>query len=111
MRIAVLFSGGKDSTFVLKVALDQGWDVRYLVTMISERDDSWMFHWPCAELTKLQAEAVGIKHIVRRTSGKKEKELDDLMAVLMEISDDVDAIVSGAVASRYQKDRIDAVCK
>lgn len=111
MRVAVLFSGGKDSTFSLKVALDQGWDVRYLVTMVSERDDSWMFHRPCAELTKLQADAIGIKHIVRRTGGEKEKELEDLMAALRKISGDVDAVVSGAVASRYQKDRIDAVCK
>lgn len=111
MRVAVLFSGGKDSTFALNVALEQGWDVRYLMTIMPQREDSWMFHHPCIELTKLQAEAIGIPHITKTTSGEKEKELEDLVQALKEIGDEVDAVVSGAVASRYQKDRIDVVCK
>jgi predicted ATP pyrophosphatase (TIGR00289 family) len=45
------------------------------------------------------------------TAGEKEKELEDLTAAIRSIKDDVDAVVSGAIASRYQKDRIDAVCK
>jgi len=111
MRVAILFSGGKDSTFTLHVALEQGWDVKYLVTMFPASEESWMFHHPCIELTKLQAEAIGIKQISKITSGEKEKELEDLITALKEISGEVDAVVSGAVASRYQKDRIDAVCK
>jgi ABC transporter with metal-binding/Fe-S-binding domain ATP-binding protein len=91
--------------------MQQGWDIRCLVTMIPARNDSWMFHHPCAELTKLQAEAMGIKHIMWETAGEKEKELEDLTAAIRSIKDDIDAVVSGAVASRYQKDRIDAVCK
>jgi len=111
MRVAVLFSGGKDSTFATYAMLSQNWAVKYLVTMLPARDDSWMFHHPCTELTKLQAEAIGIKHITRTTSGEKERELEDLIEVLKEVRDEVDAVVSGAVASRYQKDRVDTVCK
>ena len=111
MRVAVLFSGGKDSTFATHVALEQGWDVKYLVTIIPERSDSWMFHHPCIELTKLQAKAIGIKQIVRATTGEKEKELEDLIAAIKPIIGEIDAVISGAVLSRYQKDRIDAVCK
>jgi ABC transporter with metal-binding/Fe-S-binding domain ATP-binding protein len=70
-----------------------------------------MFHHPCAELTRLQAEAMGIKHVVKETAGEKEKELEDLTAVLKSVKGEVDAVVSGAIASRYQKDRVDAVCK
>ncbi len=106
-----MFSGGKDSTFALKVALEQGWDVKYLITMISERDDSWMFHHPCIELTKIQSQAIGIKQLVKRTTGKKEEELKDLTDILNRVKGDIDAVVSGAIASRYQKDRIDAICK
>lgn len=111
MRVAVLFSGGKDSTFALNVALEQGWDVKYLVTIMPTRDDSWMFHHPCIELTALQAESIGIPHLMRKTSGEKEKELEDLVKALKTIKSEIDAIVSGAVASRYQKDRIELVCK
>jgi ABC transporter with metal-binding/Fe-S-binding domain ATP-binding protein len=111
MKVAVLFSGGKDSTFALKVALDQGWEVKYLVSIVSERDDSWMFHRPCIELTELQAEAIGIPHLMKETSGEKEKELKDLMEIMRAVAPEVDGIVSGAVASTYQKDRIDMICK
>jgi ABC transporter with metal-binding/Fe-S-binding domain ATP-binding protein len=111
MKVAILFSGGKDSTFSTHVALEQGWDVRCLVTLLPARSDSWMFHHPCAELTKLQAEAMGIRHVMWETAGEKEKELEDMTAAIKSIKDDVDAVVSGAIASRYQKDRIDAVCK
>lgn len=111
MRVAVLFSGGKDSTFATLVALEQGWDVKYLVTILPVSEESWMFHRPCIELTKLQAEAIGIKQIVKETGGEKEKELEDLITALKGICGEIDAVISGAVASRYQKDRIDAVCK
>ncbi|MHC4751282.1 MAG: diphthine--ammonia ligase [Planctomycetota bacterium] len=111
MRVAVLFSGGKDSMFALNVALEQGWEVKYLVSVISEREDSWMFHRPLVELTGLQAEAIGITHIIKTTGGEKEKELEDLMDVIKTIKPEVDAVISGAIASRYQKDRIDMICK
>lgn len=111
MRVAVLFSGGKDSTMALFESVGSGYDIRYLVTMFPARSDSWMFHHPCIELTKLQAQAIGIKHIVQKTSGEKEKELKDLTLVLRKISGEIDGVVSGAVASKYQKDRIDSVCE
>lgn len=111
MHVAVLFSGGKDSMFSAFICIRQGWDVKYLVTMLPAREDSWMFHHPCVELTRLQAESMGIEHVTRTTSGEKEKELEDLIAALKEVSGEVDAVVSGAVTSRYQKDRVDAVCK
>jgi len=111
MKLAVLFSGGKDSVFSLYKTLKQGNEVRYLVTIFPERQDSWMFHRPCIELTKLLAESLGIKQIVQNTKGEKEKELDDLKKVLAGIKNDIEGVVSGAVASNYQKNRIDKICK
>ncbi|MEM5772891.1 MAG: TIGR00289 family protein [Candidatus Aenigmatarchaeota archaeon] len=111
MRVAVLFSGGKDSTYATYIAKKQGNEIKYLVTIIPEREDSWMFHFPCIALTKLQAKAIGVKQIMRRTKGEKEKELEDLKRVLEKIKGEIDAVVSGAVASNYQKSRIDKVCK
>jgi ABC transporter with metal-binding/Fe-S-binding domain ATP-binding protein len=113
MRVAVLFSGGKDSTFSAYVIKRQGWEVKYLVTMWPEVIDSWMFHHPCIGITSLQANAMGIKHILKKTAGEKEEELKDLLEALKPLAEkeEIDAIVTGAVDSNYQKDRIDAIAK
>ncbi len=108
MRLAALISGGKDSALALHRILEKGMEVKYLVTMIPLRDDSWMFHYPNIHLTDLFAEAAGIPLIKAQTSGEKEKELEDLKNVLSTLN--VDGVISGAVASSYQKNRIERIC-
>lgn len=109
MKLAVLFSGGKDSTYALSL-VSQVHEVKFLITIFPEKG-SWMFHFPCIELTKLQAKALGIKQIIAKTKGEKEKELEDLKKVVRKVTKNVDGIVSGVVASNYQKSRIEKVCK
>jgi len=109
MRVAVLSSGGKDSTLSLYHALKEGYEVEYLVTMIPQREDSWMFHYPNIHLVDLFAEAVAIKLVKAETVGVKEEEVEDLKRVLASL--DVEGVVSGAIASQYQKSRIDKICK
>jgi diphthine-ammonia ligase len=110
MRLAALFSGGKDSTYALYKAIKEGHEIKYLVTVFSERQDSWMFHYPCIELTKLQAEALGIKQIIKKTKGEKEKELKDLKDALISVKSEIDGVVTGALYSDYQKNRIEKIC-
>jgi diphthine-ammonia ligase len=113
MKVAVLFSGGKDSTFALWCAQMQGWDINTLVTVFPKSEDSWMFHYPALKWTKLQAETIGIPQMTISTNGEKEKELEDLSAGLSNIAklSGIDAIVSGAVASEYQRTRLDNICE
>ncbi len=108
MKVAALISGGKDSALALHRAMKRGYDVKYLVTMIPHREDSWMFHYPNVHLTDLFAKACGIPLIKAETSGVKERELEDLKRTLIDL--DIDGIVSGAVRSTYQKSRIDRIC-
>ncbi len=86
-----------------------GWEVSFLVTMVPQRADSWMFHYPNIQMADLFAEAVGIPLLKAETSGVKEVEVEDLKRVLTGL--DVEAVVSGAIASQYQKDRVDRICK
>jgi len=109
MRVAVLATGGKDSALALYKVLAEGYEVEYLVSMIPLREDSWMFHYPNIHLVNLFAEAVGIPFVMAETSGIKEKEVEDLKRLIEKL--DVDAIVSGAIASNYQKTRIEKICK
>ncbi len=109
MRVAVLYSGGKDSNYALYWALKQGFEVKYLVSMVSESDESYMYHVLNIHLTELQAKAIGIPLIKGFTSGEKEKEVEDMRAVLEGLK--IDGVVAGALASGYQKKRVDRVAR
>ena len=111
MKAAVLFSGGKDSTMAVYKAIEEGYDVEYLVSMISDNPESYMFHVPNIHITELSSEAMEIPLIKAKTHGVKEKELDDLKGVLNKLKErGVEAIFAGALASEYQKSRIDQLC-
>jgi len=108
LDFAVLISGGKDSALALHRVLKEGHRVKYLVTMIPQRDDSWMFHYPNIRLTALFSEAVGIPLVKSETMGLKDQEVQDLKDLLSTL--DVEGIVAGAIASNYQKSQIEALC-
>ena len=109
LRIAALVTSGKDSALALYRTLKKGYEVKHLVTMVPQREDSWMFHYPNIHMADLFAEAVGISLLKAETSGVKEAELADLEQALAQL--DVDAVVSGAISSEYQKKRIDKICR
>ena len=102
-------TAGKDSALALYRALKLGYEVKSLVTMLPQREDSWMFHYPNIHLADLFAEAVGIPLVKAETAGVKEVELEDLKRLLATL--EVDGVVSGAISSRYQKKRIDQICR
>ena len=77
--------------------------------MLPEREDSWMFHYPNIRLIDLFAECAGLPLLKAETSGVKEEELHDLECALRGL--DVEGVVSGAISSNYQKNRIDSICK
>jgi len=108
MNVAVLISGGKDSALALYRVLKRGYNVKYLVTVLPQREDSWMFHYPNVELTSLFAEACGLPLVRAETLGVKERELEDVKRLLENL--DVEGVVSGAVCSNYQKSRLDRIC-
>jgi ABC transporter with metal-binding/Fe-S-binding domain ATP-binding protein len=113
MKVASLFSGGKDSAFALWYAELQGWSIEALVTVFPEKTDSWMFHYPALKWTGLQAKAAGLEQVCVRTSGVKEQELEDLRAALdsLKKASGIEGLVSGAIASEYQRTRLDNVCE
>lgn len=109
MRVAVLATGGKDSALALYKVLNEDHEVKYLVSMIPLREDSWMFHYPNIRLVDLFAEAAEIPLVKAETLAVKEREVEDLKRLIEKL--DVDAIVSGAIASNYQKSRIEKICE
>jgi len=107
MRVAALFSGGKDSTYAAYVAMQRGWEVTHLVTIRPKDPESMMFHVPNLHLTPLQAEAMGIPLV---TVDAEPGEAGELAALKQAVSGlAVDGIVVGAIASDYQHSRVHRV--
>jgi diphthine-ammonia ligase len=110
MKLAALVSGGKDSLYAAYLA-SRTHKIKYIISIVSENPESYMYHVPNATLVKKQAELMGIPLIQKNTKGVKEEELVDLVKALKKISGEIDGVVSGAVASVYQKSRVDKICE
>ena len=109
MRVAVLVSGGKDSALALNHALNDKHEVVCLASVIPLKEDSWMFHYPNIRLVDLFSEAVGMPLVKAESSGVKEEEVEDLRRLIQRLN--VGGVVTGAIASTYQKTRIDMICE
>ena len=107
MRVAALFSGGKDSTYATYVAMQRGWDVTDLLSIMPEDRDSMLFHTPNLHLTALQAEAMRVPLIREPAAKGEDGELDALRRIFKRL--DVDGVIVGAIASDYQHARVNRI--
>ena len=120
-----LFSGGKDSSWALYRALEDGLDVSRLVTVHPE-GDSYMYHVPATELATLAAESVGVPLVevepddfeadaAEDSGAQGDAELRPLEAALGDLDDElpggVAGVTAGAVESEYQTSRIEGMCE
>lgn len=97
--------------FALHLAAEKE-EIACLITLVSKSESSYMFHTPNIGMTLLQAEAMDLPIVQRTTDGIPEKELTDLKkAVAQAITDHgIEGVVSGAIESVYQSERIQRVC-
>jgi ABC transporter with metal-binding/Fe-S-binding domain ATP-binding protein len=111
LKVGILFSGGKDSTYATYLARKEH-AVTCLVTLNPAREDSYMFHFPNVHWTALQSRAMQIPQVVIATEGEKEVELQDLASALRMAKDEfsIEGVFSGALASVYQKSRVERIC-
>ena len=111
MKVAVLASGGKDSTYASWWALMQGWSLEVMITVKITGDDSMMFQLQNTEIAKFQAESIGVEWIEVNSSGIENDEIYELEEEIRKFEGSLDAIVVGALRSDYQKTRIERMCE
>ncbi len=109
MKLASLYSGGKDSAYALWAAMKEDHKIDKMVSIVPKRRDSWMFHKPNPRIMELSAEAADIPLIRKETEGIKEKELEDLKKTLSGLQ--IEGVISGALASEYQRKRLEKICE
>lgn len=110
MKLAVLFSGGKDSCLALHKVLEEWNDVRFLLNVNPRNVDSFMFHKQDKDLLDAQVDRLGIEMVSVESEGVESEELDDLRKLISKVKDDVDGIVVGGIASSYQGERVKKIC-
>ncbi|QCD97390.1 Diphthine--ammonia ligase/Uncharacterized protein [Vigna unguiculata] len=110
MKVVALVSGGKDSCYAMMKAIHYGHEIVALANLMP-LDDS------VDELDSYMYQTVGHQIIVRHQElGYKETqgdEVEDLFILLREVKKkipSVTAVSSGAIASDYQRLRVESVC-
>lgn len=111
MKLAVLFSGGKDSCLALHKAREGSHEIKYLLTVLPVNFDSFMFHKPYPDLLEKQAEMLGLELVTVKSKGMKEEELGDLKKLIEDVKGEIEGVIVGGIASSYQGERIKEICK
>jgi diphthine-ammonia ligase len=107
MRIAVLSSGGKDSSAAWWWAMCRGWEIAAVVTVDIQDGDSHMFQVPSTKWVERQALLANVPWVNVPASGSVEDEIEALEQALSKL--EIDGIVSGALRSDFQKQRLECM--
>ncbi len=106
MKLAALFSGGKDSTFAIYQAKADGNEIVCLLTVFPFSPESHLLHFPNIEITKLQSNSMKIPQIyVKSKSNSKEDEQISLEIILKKAKVDfkIEGLVHGGILSDFQR--------
>ncbi len=113
MKLAALFSGGKDSTYSIYKTQNDGNNVECLVSILPESEESLLLHYPNIEITKLQSKSMRIPQIYMHfSSSKTDYELVAIEKILKKAKEDykIDGLVHGGILSEFQKKNFEKIC-
>ncbi|XP_014491388.1 diphthine--ammonia ligase [Vigna radiata var. radiata] len=129
MKVVALVSGGKDSCYAMMKAIHYGHEIVALANLMPLDDsvdelDSYMYQTVGHQIIVRYAECMGLPLFRRRIQGSSRHqelgyketqgdEVEDLFTLLREVKrkiPSVTAVSSGAIASDYQRLRVESVC-
>jgi len=114
MKVAVLFSGGKDSTYSIYKAKMEGHEVVCIVTIFPQSEESQLLHYPNIQFTKLQSESMNIPQIsIKVDSTNPNSEAQTLEEILIKAKEqfEIKGIVHGGILSEFQKKQFENISK
>ncbi|MDI9619800.1 MAG: diphthine--ammonia ligase [Candidatus Nezhaarchaeota archaeon] len=110
MNAACLWSGGKDSAYACYLASKAGFSIKRILTFSPQNPESYLFHVPNVRWTALHAKSMDLpQDLVDVPRTQERAALSSLLSGL-KVRYEIDAVVSGVIKSRYQKDVFQEVC-
>jgi len=113
LKLAALFSGGKDSTFAIFKSKSDGHTISCLVTIFPRSEESHLLHHPNIELTRLQARLMNLPQIIVRVdSNETAVEVAELKNALEKAKKEfgIEGVVHGGIGSAFQKNHFETIC-
>ncbi|KAJ0704750.1 putative diphthine--ammonia ligase [Helianthus annuus] len=129
MKVVGLVSGGKDSCFAMMKCLEYGHEVVALANLLPANDsvdelDSYMYQTVGHQIVVSYANCMGLPLFRRKIQGSTRRhdlsynkttgdEVEDMYILLKEVKKQIPSITavsSGAIASDYQRLRVENVC-
>lgn len=114
MKLASLFTGGKDSIYSMCLAQEQGHEIACLLTVLAESAESHLLHHPNLSWTRLQAESMGVPHMTAcSTSVQTDAELDVMGGLLRDAKTKfgIQGVIHGGIMSMFQKEKFELLCQ
>jgi len=113
MKLASLFSGGKDSTYSIFLAKKQGHEIKCLLSVFPKSDESHLLHHPNLQWTHLQSQSMQIPQLtIKSESDKTGNEINALENILIRSIDEyqIEGLVHGGIQSQFQKEKFENLC-
>ena len=114
MKLASLFSGGKDSTYAIHLAKKQGHEIVCLLSVFAKSEESHLLHHPNLKWTKLQSESMNIPQL---TICSNSDDIDDELIVIEKLLQNakkqfqIEGLVHGGIKSKFQKEKFETLCQ
>ena len=113
MKLASLFSGGKDSTYSIYLAKKQGHEIKCLLSVFPKSDESHLLHHPNLQWTHLQSQSMKIPQLtIKSESDETDNEIDGLEKILIRSIDEykIEGFIHGGIQSQFQKEKFENLC-
>lgn len=113
MKLAALFSGGKDSTYSIFLAKKQGHEIKCLLSVFPKSDESHLLHHPNLQWTHLQSQSMQIPQLtIKSESDETDNEINSLEKILIQAMEkyQIEGLVHGGIQSQFQKEKFENLC-
>jgi len=113
MKLASLFSGGKDSTYSIFLAKKQGHEIKCLLSVFPKSDESHLLHHPNLQWTNLQSQSMQIPQLtIKSELDETDNEINSLEKILIQAIDEyqIEGLVHGGIQSQFQKEKFENLC-